>query len=65
MTAPQVIATIFFLISVGSATALAIMAGASALLDMSAEARDRAGRSGRGSRRPSGATGCPTGVPSL
>lgn len=39
MTAPQVIATIFFLVSVGSATALALMAAASALLDAG---RDRA-----------------------
>ncbi|WCS26954.1 hypothetical protein LOK46_09110 [Methylobacterium sp. NMS14P] len=42
MTAPQVIATIFFLVSVGSAAALALMAAASAVLDAVAEACDRA-----------------------
>ena len=41
MTAPQVIATIFFLVSAGSATALAVMAAASAVLDAVAEACDR------------------------
>ncbi|MGU3464183.1 hypothetical protein ACLBXO_04960 [Methylobacterium sp. C33D] len=41
MTAPQVIATIFFLVSVGSATSLALMAAASAVLDAVAETCDR------------------------
>ncbi|MEE7451053.1 hypothetical protein MRF4_26475 [Methylobacterium radiotolerans] len=41
MTAPQIIATIFFLISVGSATALALMAAASAVLDAAARSCDR------------------------
>jgi hypothetical protein len=42
MTAPQVIATIFFLISIGSAMVLAVMAAASAVLDAMGEACDRA-----------------------
>ncbi|MGU3420255.1 hypothetical protein [Methylobacterium sp. D54C] len=42
MTAPQVIATIFFLVSVGSATTLALMAAASAVLDAVAKTCDRA-----------------------
>ncbi len=63
MTAPQVVATIVVLISAGSATALAIMATASALLEMSVEARDRWGRSGRGSRRAASPTGYPPGSP--
>ncbi|MGU3545060.1 hypothetical protein [Methylobacterium sp. A52T] len=42
MSAPQVIATIFFLVSVGSATTLALMAAASAVLDAVAETCDRA-----------------------
>ncbi|SEO27388.1 hypothetical protein SAMN02799625_02865 [Methylobacterium sp. UNC300MFChir4.1] len=42
MTAPQVIATIFFLVSVGSATTLALMAAASAVLDTVAKTCDRA-----------------------
>lgn len=42
MTAPQVIATTFFLVSVGSATTLALMAAASAVLDAVAKICDRA-----------------------
>ena len=41
MTAPQTLATIFALISVGSALTLALMASASAALDALAAARDR------------------------
>jgi hypothetical protein len=33
MTAPQVVATIFFMISIGSFSALVLMAAASAMLD--------------------------------
>lgn len=44
MTAPQVIATIFFLVSVGSATTLALMAAASAVLDAVAKTCDRSRR---------------------
>ena len=33
MTAPQVVATIFFMVSIGSVSALVLMAAASALLD--------------------------------
>lgn len=50
MTAPQVIATIFFLVSVGSATTLALMAAASAVLDAVAKTCDRA-RPGAGRDR--------------
>lgn len=50
MTAPQVIATIFFLISIGSATALALMAAASAALDVAAMTCDRLRPDGRRDR---------------
>ncbi|MET3481489.1 hypothetical protein [Methylobacterium sp. 1973] len=41
MTAPQVIATVVFLTSVGSAMALALMAGASSALDAVTQTLDR------------------------
>jgi hypothetical protein len=45
MTAPQIVATIFFIISIGSVSVLALMAAASAMLDAACGPRRSGGRS--------------------